>query len=113
MYEGREVGFLFWHPDFNCTLKAGKAISALNLACGAVFGRKKIDTVKLNSIGVEDEHRGRGTLALLRALRERAGGKYKFIETNFVWDENRRSRLLNLRLLYGECRKFEVYEVRI
>lgn len=113
MYEGREVGFLFWHPDFNCTLKAGKAISALNLACGAVFGRKKIDTVKLNSIGVEDEHRGRGTLALLRALRERAGGKYKFIETNFVWDENRRSRLLNLRLLCGECRKFEVYEVRI
>lgn len=113
MSGGKEVGFLFWHPDFNCTVKAGKPISALSLALGVAFRGGKIDTVKLNSIGVTESHRGRGTLALLREMSVRTGDKYKFIETNFVWDDNRRSRLLNLRLLGGECRKFEVYEVNV
>lgn len=110
MHGGKEVGFLFWHPDFNCTVKSGKRVSTLSFALDCAFGGKKIDTVKLNSIGVERRHRGRGTLALLRAMQDETGDRYKYIETNFVWDCNMESSLLNRRLIGGECRKFAVYE---
>lgn len=109
-YNGKEVGFLFWHPDYNGVVKAGKPCSALQLAFGYATRRAHIDTVKLNAIGVLDEHRGRGTLALLRAMDDRIGDRYTYIETNFVWDNNRKSTLLNRRLLGEVCRKFEVYE---
>lgn len=110
MHGGKEVGFLFWHPDFNGAVKAGKPVSAFSFALACAFGGKKIDTVKLNSIGVEREHRGLGTLALLRAMSEAVGDRFKYIETNFVWDCNRESSFINRRLIGGECRKFAVYE---
>ena len=110
MHGGKEVGFLFWHPDFNGAVKAGKPVSTFSFALACAFCGKKIDTVKLNSIGVERGHRGLGTLALLRAMNEAVGDRYKYIETNFVWDCNRESSLINSRLIGGECRKFSVYE---
>lgn len=109
MHGGKEVGFLFWHPDFNCAVNAGKDLSEFSFALSCVLKRRLIDTVKLNAIGVTDDFRGLGTIALLRAMAERIR-KYRYIETNFVWDCNIKSSLLNKKLMCGECRKFAVYE---
>ncbi len=107
---GEEVGFLFWHPDYNGAVKAGKRVGALGFATQYFLNKRKIDTVKLNSIGVEDAHRGKGTFALIKAMDEEIADKYKYIETNFVWDNNTKSTLLNRRCIGGACRKFAVYE---
>lgn len=109
MHGNKEVGFVFWHPDFNCAVRAGRPLTKAAFALGCIFNKGKIDTAKLNAIGVLKGYRGKGTIALLRALEERTR-KYKFIETNFVWDNNIESTLVNRRLLGGECRKFSVYE---
>lgn len=109
-YKGREVGFLFWHPDYNGAIKAGKPYSAFSFALGYALHRARVDTVKLNSIGVEREHHGLGTLALLRAFDECIGDRFKYVETNFVWDDNTKSALLNRKLLGEVCRTFAVYE---
>ena len=109
MHGNKEVGFVFWHPDFNCTVRAGRPLTKAAFALGCIFNSRKIDTVKLNAIGVLKDYRGKGTIALLRALDEHTK-KYKFIETNFVWDNNIESTLINRRLLGEKCRKFSVYE---
>lgn len=109
-YENKDVGFLFWHPDYNGAIKAGRSYSALSFALSYALHRNKVDTVKLNSIGVDDKHRGRGTFALLRALDECIGDRYKFIETNFVWDCNEKSTVINRNILGNVCRTFAVYE---
>ena len=109
MHENKEVGFVFWHPDFNCAVPAGRPLSKADFALRCIFNKKKIDTVKLNAIGVLKGYRGKGTIALLRALEERTRA-YEYIETNFVWDNNVESTLVNRRLLGGECRKFCVFE---
>ncbi len=113
MYGGKEVGFLFWHPDYNCIVKSGKPVSVISFAVACMTKKRKIDTVKLNSIGVEQAHFGRGTAALLKAMDVLLGEKYRYIETNFVWDNNDKSRLLNRRLIGGECRRFAVWEKEI
>lgn len=109
-HENKDVGFLFWHPDFNEAIKAGKPYSAFSFALGYALHRAKVNTVKLNAIGVEDAHRGKGTLALLRAMNECIGDRFKYIETNFVWDCNKKSTLLNRKVIGDVWRTFAVYE---
>lgn len=110
MHGGKEVGFVFWHPDYNCIVKSGRPLTKAGFALSYFFNRKKIDTVKLNAIGVLKEYCGRGTVALLRAVEDRTRG-YDFIETNFVWDNNINSAMISKRLLGDDvCRKFSVYE---
>ncbi len=109
MHDGKEVGFVFWHPDFNCAVKSGRPLTKTAFALSCIFNKKKIDTVKLNAIGVLKGYTGRGTIALLRALEERTRN-FEYIETNFVWDNNVESTLINKRLLEQSCRKLSVYE---
>ena len=109
MHGDKEVGFVFWHPDFNCAVRASRPLSKAAFALGCVLNKRKIDTVKLNAIGVMKGYRGKGTIALLRALDERTKN-YKFIETNFVWDNNVESTLINKRLHGGKCRSFSIFE---
>ena len=109
-YGGKDVGFLFWHPDYNGAVKAGKPYSSLSFALSYALRRGKVDTVKLNSIGVCKGHRGKGTLALLRAFDDCIGERYKYIETNFVWDCNEKSSMLNKKMLGEVWRTFAVYE---
>ncbi len=112
MHDGKEVGFVLWHPDFNCAVKSGRPLTKTAFVLNCIFNKRKIDTVKLNAIGVLKDYKGRGTLALLRALEERTRS-YEYIETNFVWDNNVESTLINKRLLGQSCRKFSVYEKEI
>lgn len=104
--QGNDVGFLFWHPDFNQMLNAGEKTSALKILFGYLFRRKNIETVKINAMGSLNP---RATLLLLATFNRITGEKYKYVETNFVWDNNLPSTTLNGRFFDAPHRKYEVY----
>ena len=104
--QGRDVGFLFWHPDFNCLLDAGREYSIAAIAARRLLYAKRMDTVKVNALGTLSNA---ATFALIDAFRRYVEGKYTFVETNFIWDNNIRSSLLMKKILGAPHRKYEVY----
>ena len=100
------LGFLFWHPDFNQMLTGGKEYGMTGIAAAWLRRRRRIDTVKINAIGTLSQH---ATYALIRAFYNCIQNRYRFVETNFVWDCNRPSTLLNRRLFGEHDRTYEVY----
>jgi GNAT superfamily N-acetyltransferase len=110
--EGQEVGFLFWHPDFNEVIPGGRRNSALAAGIRCLLGRNRIRTAKLNAMGVDHRYRGSSVAAgLLGELVQSCTGRYESVETNFVWDSNRKSRLLNTHFPHREARHYKTFEL--
>jgi len=110
--EGREIGFLFWHPDFNEVIPGGRRNSALATGIRCLLAKKRIRTAKLNAVGIDHRYRGSSVAAgLLGELVRSCAGRYETVETNFVWDSNRRSTLLNNRFPHREARHYETFEL--
>ncbi len=105
--KGETVGFLFSHPDFNQMLKGGREYSLFGIGCAFLCRQKKIDTVKINALGSLTP---RATHALLRTFAEQRIGKYEYVETNFIWDDNRKSASIAETLMGAAHRRYEVYE---
>ncbi len=103
---GHGVGFLFSHPDFNQMLEGGREYSLPAIGLSFLLNRRRIDTVKINAIGSVSP---RATAALLQAFAEQIQGKYRFVETTFIWDNNRRSAAIAERTLGAPHKKYEVY----
>ncbi len=103
---GNTVGFMFWHPDYNKVLKGGCNNSILKIALAYFLKKSKIDTVKINAMGALSPY---ATTALLHKFSDITGRRYRFVETNFVWDNNIRSSRLNERFFGPPHRKYEVY----
>lgn len=103
---GEDLGFLFWHPDFNEMLSGGREHSMLSIGVAWMVRRNQITTAKLNAIGSLSP---RATIALLREFAAVTGDRYRYLETNFVWDCNGPSTRLNRHLLGEPHRKYEVY----
>ena len=106
------VGFIFWHPDYNEILAKGRHNSLLEIAFRYIFMRNKITKVKLNSIGVKQKWRGNVTLMLL-AEASKYMHQYRVVETNFVWENNKRSMAINKHLIQEVSRRFKVVEYRV
>lgn len=103
---GEDIGFLFWHPDFNEMLSGGREHSLLSIGAAWLLKRSQITTAKLNAIGSPFPA---ATVALLREFDRLTGERYPWLETNFVWDNNLPSTRLNRHLLGEPHRKYEVY----
>ena len=103
---GETVGFLFWHPDFNRMMKGGRNYSTLGIALSWLFNGKKIDTAKLNAAGSLNVG---ATNRLINEFEKILGDKYKYVETNFVWDNNIPSSLINRRFFGEPHRKYKVF----
>ena len=103
------VGFLFWHPDFNQVLRAGRQYSLPGIGWQFLSGQKRIDTVKINAIGVLPEYQGTATVMLLDRMAQYIGNRFRFYETTFVWDSNEKSTRLNQHFTQSVCRKYAVY----
>ena len=103
------VGFLFWHPDFNQVLRAGRQYSLAGIGWQFLFGQKRIDTVKINAIGVLPEYQGTATVLLLDRMAQHTGNRFRFYETTFVWDNNEKSTRLNQHFVQSGYRKYAVY----
>ena len=112
-FDGNEmVGFLFWHPDYNEILKKGKQNSLLSIALRYTLFKKKIQTIKVNSIGVKEKYQGRVTIQLLNEMMKHINS-YTYAETNFVWENNRKSMAINKHIGEHVERSFAVYEYKI
>jgi hypothetical protein len=107
---GEEIGFLFWHPDFNQMLQGGRNYSTLGIALAWLLKGKKIDTVKINAIGSLSV---RATADLISEVKRLTRDKYRYAETNFVWDNNAYSKRLNERFFGKPHRKYAVYFIDV
>ncbi len=106
-----EVGFLFWHPDYNEVVPGGKRNSMLAVTVNCLFGKRRIRGCKINALGILPEHRRSGGLLLLfEKMRECVSSRYDYGETNFVWDANLDSSLLGTRRGTGKKRSYCVFE---
>jgi hypothetical protein len=110
--DGREIGFLFWHPDFNEIVPGGRRNSDLAVGVRCLVGRDRIRTAKLNAVGIEPRYQGSSVVAgLLGELVRSCAGRYESVETNFVWDSNPRSRHLNTHFPHREARHYKTFEL--
>lgn len=110
MHEGREVGFIFWHPDYNQIIQSGRRNSVIRIGVDYFLHRKRINTVKLNVIGVLPEFRKMGVApGLIEEMAHYCKGRYEFCETNFVWDSNIESRHMNEMNMEGVAREYSVF----
>lgn len=114
MHEGKEVGFLFWHPDYNEVLPRGKRTSLIGMGIRAFLFRRKIKNCKLNAIGFLPEYRKQSILAgLLYQCVKYASPRYAFAETNFVWEANEASFHLNSQRMLHELRHYSAFECEV
>jgi len=112
MKEGKEVGFVFWHPDYNEIIPGGKRNSMLGIGLRYLINRNRIKKIKLNAIGVLEEYRNTGAVVgLLYEVYKHVFDRYNGGETNFVWDSNIPSRKLNQHICDREVRHYCVYEM--
>jgi len=108
----QEKGFLFWYPDYNSMLKPGRNYNILQLFLKMRKAYKKADTVKINAIGAVGGNPFI-TAQLIKVLGEKIVGKYTYIETTFIWDNNLKSKTL-VQNLFGEpFRKYGVYFIEV
>jgi hypothetical protein len=109
MVDGREVGFCFWHPDYNEILPTGRRLGVPAIAWRFALRRRRIRTVILNAIGVLPDYRAVATSALLSALAARIDGSFDRYETSFVWDGNDASNGMGRYLGNQVLRRFAVW----
>jgi hypothetical protein len=106
---GREVGFCFWHPDFNEILPTGRRVSMPGIAWRFALRRSGIRTVILNALGVLPDYRGVATAALLGRMSHEVEGGFNRYETSFVWDGNYASIGVGRYLDSRELRQYAVW----
>jgi hypothetical protein len=111
MHRGREIGFMFWHPNYNELMPGGRRNSLLSLFLRYILFGKRIKGLKLNAIGILPQYRRTGVLiGLVHRTHLAAAGRFETGETNFVWDDNKDSRLINSRMTDTELRHYRAYE---
>ena len=90
-HKGKEIGFIFWHPDYHQLLKAGKNRIALFLI-KYYLQKKTITDFKINAIGVLPEYWSLGVATgLVNEVHQRTKNRYLGGETSFIWDDNHQS----------------------
>ncbi len=106
--DGIEIGYAFWHPDFNKPLCFGKKNGAFKTwAKNRTFKHSK---AKINAVAMQKNYRGSYGAALLASALDKELEKFSEIETTFVWDNNVKSVNLNLRNGFKVKRRYTVYE---
>ena len=109
MVDGHEVGFVFWHPDYNEILPTGRGLSIAGIAWRYVTRRHRIRTVVGNAVGTLPDAPLGTTAALLTELCDHIEGRYETFETCFVWDSNASSVGVNRYLHAHPVRRYSVW----
>lgn len=114
-YKGsKPIGFLFWHPDYNEIFSRGRQNSVFDYCKSFLFRKNKIKGVKLNVIGVLPEYQNTSVVfGLIDQFYQKIKKNFDYGETNFVWDNNLKSSLLNKAITDTPFRKYCIYEYDI
>lgn len=113
MKDGREVGFLFWHPDYNEVIPGGRRNSMAGIGIRYFLNKSRIRKVKVNAMGVLGPYKGTGAVMGLINEARKATGAFTSAESNFVWDSNTDSSKLNRLLCNREARHYAVYYIPV
>ena len=111
MKDGREIGFVIWHPNFNEIMPDNGRMNPLwfFLRCKLFGGR--IREFMINTIGVLPEYEKTGaSLGLVNEMFKQVNGIYRGGETCFVWDDNIKSSRFCQALCRNVLRRYVVYE---
>ncbi len=109
---GRDVGFVFWHPDYNEVLPTGRRLTIAGIAWRFFTRRRRIRTVVINAIGTLADAPHRTTATLVQRLADEVDGRFDTWETCFVWDGNGASRGINSYLGASPTRRYAVWTTR-
>lgn len=110
MKDGKEIGFIFWHPDFNEIIPGGKKNSMIKIGLVYLFNHQKIKNLIINAVGIiEPYKRSAVAYGLLYEIYKNAKMKYIGAESNFVWDNNLDSKMFNQRHMHSESRHYCVF----
>lgn len=112
--DGKEIGFIFWHPDYNEILPGGKKNSMLSIGLRFLFRRKYIKKMIINAIGITKPYQ-RSFIAygLLNEVYKVCKDDFEEGVTNFVFDDNPDSILFNKNNTEEEDRHYCVYEIKV
>ena len=109
MNNGKEIGYLFTHPDFNQVLTPGKKLNKLDLAFKILSRRKQIDTLKVNSVCMKEKRNaGLNLLIKTRTMIAKKEG-HKFLESNFIFDSNKTSTFFALKYNYKKYNTYSIF----
>lgn len=111
--DGKEVGFLFWHPDYNQMLKGCKKSNPLKIFLRFLFFRNKINRFVINTFGVLPKYQGSGAIAgLFHQVYTYAVNTYKYGESTFVLQDNIKSRRISERFV-NPYKTYVVFELDV
>jgi hypothetical protein len=112
--DGKEVGFLFWHPNYNMVLRGNGRNSAPGFFLKYMLGRRNISEMKINALGMLPEYRRSGAvLGLFNELYSAIRGKYSGGETGFVFDSNASSAAVCRRFCGPAFRRYVLFETAV
>jgi hypothetical protein len=109
-YRGDEpVGFMLWYPDFHQLIKPGETIGIRTVLRNKLHP-ERIDTFKIVEMGIVTKEQGRGAiLALFQYCLEKVRGRYDFMESGWVMEQNLDSRSFGIKWADGEARRYTAY----
>lgn len=114
MKDNKEIGFVFWHPDYNQLVPDGKRSSPASMFLRNNFIKKRIKRFIINTIGVLPNYHGLGvTIGLFHEVYKYAKDKYSYGESSFVLQENVQSRRICVRFTDGESKHYVVFELSL
>ncbi len=109
--KGVTIGFLLWHPNFNEIARKGKKLNKTMFNFKCLTKLKTVNSLKISSMCTVNSPRA--TIALLAKLKEIENGRYEYVETTAVQEENINTMLLNEKLFIKPNRKYAIYYIDV
>lgn len=114
MKDGNEIGFVFWHPNYNEIIPGGRKNSMVEIGLRFLINSNKIKVMKANALGVLSKYRKtEATIGLLHEMHKNISNKYIGGESNFVWDNNVASSRVHQHMCDRVARHYCVYEINL
>lgn len=111
MKDNKEIGFLFWHPNYNQVLTQNRKNTDVSFLIKYNLNKSKVKEMKVNAFGILPEYSGSGAIiGLFNEVYKIVKNRYIGGESSFVWDDNKKSTLINRRVNEKECKHYVVFE---
>ena len=109
MKNGKEVGYIFVHPDFNQALTPGRRNSLFGIVWDKFRNNSLIDRVKINAICLKENDKVLLFDMIHTSIREVIKRGYQVIETGFIFETNRASIALAKKTRYKQKDTYSIF----
>jgi hypothetical protein len=110
---GSPIGFMLWYPDYNELIVSGRDMGIQSIMRYRAL-QHTITKFKIVSIGIIPEYQGTGAvLGLFDECLRYTKGRYKWCESGFIMDSNRKSKGLGVRWADQEYKHYKIFEIPV